>query len=530
MKNIFFKEFNSFKSIFSLQENSKLVVILLLFMLYGNTQSIYAQLFGDFPYQQNFTNTTQPPEIILPTGAGTNATVFTTTGVELTPAQNNKFGAIIIDNKTFNSSVGIKISFEYAIYGGSGADGMTVFLFDAAVAPVIGSKGAGLGYSYLRTNNTYSTTRKEGLAGAYLGIGLDAYGGFKSNKFLADKRYNGIATPGGGGWAPSGNGSSHVTLRGARGGFLDANGKAAGFTGYPVLITQSTIAPLVSSNGGAVLTTAGGYTFGGGIADNFNLRSNVYTTDSTNAGYRKVFIDLIPNAGGGYNITIKIQHQNVLTTVISNYWYQTSITYTENANPASTDFNLFNTQGTNTTHVLSTAVPSAFKIGFSAGTGALNDIHKLWKLNVALPYAAEAADDNVITCKNVSVSINPYINDIAYSGVISGTPTASSSNIDFDEFQFLNDDETVASTPFLVTTSQGTFTYNATTGLVDFMPKPGFSGTASVSYKIKGRNNGVNQPYGDEGFRSSLATIYVNVKKCQVITNPMLPPKSNVKY
>ncbi|MNQ84252.1 hypothetical protein D3C85_993740 [compost metagenome] len=55
------------------------------------------------------------------------------------------------------------------------------------------------------------------------------------------------------------------------------------------------------------------------------------------------------------------------------------------------------------------------------------------------------------------------------------------------------------------------------------MPVVGFVGTAAIAYKIKGKNNGTNQPYGDEGFRSGVATIYVAVKKCQVITNPMLP-------
>ncbi|MCD0471838.1 hypothetical protein [Flavobacterium sp. JAS] len=513
MKNTFFRAY------------MKLIVFLLL----AATQTVNAQLYGDFPYNQSFTSGTQPSEVILPTGAGTNAAVFTTTGLELTPAVNSKFGAIIINNKKFNSSVGIKIAFEYAIYGGTGADGISVFLFDAAVTPVIGANGRGMGYSYLRANNTYSTFRKEGLSGAYLGIALDAYGNFKSDPFQGDARVNGVASPSGG-WANSG--SSHVTLRGARGGFLDANGKAAGFSGYPVLKTQSTLTTSATAYGGATITALGGYTYNNGIADNFNLRSGSYTADPNNIAYRKAFIELTPNALGGYNVTVKIQHQNIVTTVIDKYWYQPSVVYTENSNPAVTDFNTSVSEGGQTIHTLSTAIPESFKIGFGASTGGLNDVHKIWGLQVALPYAAEAVQDNAIICKNNTIDINPYANDVAYSGPTYGTPTASSSNIDFSQFRFLNSDGTTASNPFLVTNSQGTFSYNSTSGLVTFKPALGFIGKAEISYNIKGKTypSGTFQPYGDEAYRSGIAIISVDVKKCQVITNPMMPAKINIKY
>lgn len=507
----------------------KVYIKLVVFVLFGITQTANAQLYGDFPYTQSFSSGTQPPEVILPSGSGVNAAVFTTTGLELTQAINSQFGAIIIDNKKFNSSVGIKISFEYAIYGGTGADGISVFLFDAAVTPVIGAKGRGMGYSYLRANDSFSTLRKEGLSGAYLGIALDAYGNFKSDPFQTDARVNGITAPSGG-WANSG--SSHVTLRGARGVFLDSNGKAAGFTGYPVLITQSTLTPLATANGGAKLTALGGYSFNKGIADNFNIRSGAYATNTSDVNYRKAFIDLIPNALGGYNITVKIQHQTVVTTIINNYWYQPSIVYTENVNPTVTDFNTTNNKGTNTTHTLNTAIPQSFKIGFGAATGGLNDVHKIWGLVVILPYAAENVNDNAATCKNSPVDINPYANDLAYSGPTTGTPTVSSGNIDFSQFRFVNQDGSAVSNPFLVTNSQGTFSYDATIGIVTFKPAPGFLGKAEILYNIKGKTYpaGTFQPYGDEAYRSGNVLISVTVNKCQVITNPMLPSKSNAKF
>lgn len=513
MKNTFLKRYN------------KLAVFLLL----AAVQTVSAQVYGDFPYTQSFNSATKPAEIILPTGATANAAVFTTTGLELTPATNSKFGAIIIDNKKFNSAVGIKISFEYAIYGGTGADGISVFLFDAAVTPTIGTNGRGMGYSYLRANDSYSGNRREGLSGAYLGIALDSYGNFKGDPFQGDARLNGVSAPSGG-WANSG--SSHVTLRGARGGALDNKGRGAGYTGYPVLTTQSTLTPTGTSNGGAELNVLGAYSYNNGNPDNFNIRSGAYTTDPNNANYRKAFIELVPNAFGGYNITVKIQHQNTVRTIIDKYWYKQSILYTENSNPENSDYNTSLNEGAATTHTLNTAIPNSFKIGFGASTGGLNDIHKIWGLEVVLPYAAEAVADNATICKNNPVTINPYANDVAYSGPTHGIPIASSSNIDYSQFRFLNADGTTAANPFLITTTEGTFTYNSTSGLVTFNPVKGFTGKAEVSYNIKGKTYpaGTFQPYGDEGFRSKKAVISVTVSKCQVITNPMLPSKSNAKY
>ncbi|MCZ4245938.1 hypothetical protein [Pedobacter punctiformis] len=523
MKNQFITYFNFLKGINGPSKKLKTGISLVLFLLIANVKPVKAQLFGDFPYNQTFLSTTQPPEVTKPTGAGANAATFTTTGLQLTPAQTSQFGAVFINDKQFNTSVGIKISFEYAIYGGTGADGLLLFLYDASVTPVIGAKGRSMGYAYLRARDIYSSERKDGLSGAYLGIAFDSYGNFKNAPFQGDARLNGIS---GVTWS---NAMSHITLRGAKGKFIDNNGRELGRTGYPVLRTQSTLSPPSATRGGAVLTPAGGYSYLNGIADNFNLRSGAYTTDPTDPNYRKAFIELIPNAAGGFNVTVKIQHQSTVTTVIDNYWYRAdaNLLYTENANPVTTDYNASDTQGINSVNTLDSRVPASFRMGFAATTGGLTDIHKIWKLNVVLPYAAEAADDNAATCKNAPVIIDPYANDVAYTGPTSGTPTSSSANIDFNAFQFLKADETPETNPFSVTNTQGTFTYDSATGKITFIPKAGFVGTASIAYNIKGKNNGINQPYGDEGFRSGVATVYVSVKKCQVITNPMLPSQSN---
>lgn len=506
--------------------------VLLLFVLFGWSKSMNAQIYGDFPYFQSFTSGIKPSEISLPDGAGPNAAVFTSTGLQLTPAENRKFGAVFINNKSFNSAVGIKIAFNYAIYDGSGADGISVFLFDAAVAPLIGgAAGGALGYNYRRANNLYSDNRKEGLSGAYLAIALDVYGNFKMSKFNPAERVNGTQLPG---ILWHNNGKSHVTLRGAQGKYLDANGRGAGFTGYPVLRTQATMEHSEKKGllSGATINASGAYDINDDVkGSKFNLRSEAFTTDPNNVAYRKVFIDLIPNILGGFNITVKVQHQKTVTTVIDNYWYPASLTYYENANAAVTDFNILNDSGLSSRHVLDATVPEFFKIGFAASTGVMNDIHKIWNVEVVLPYAAEVKDDVGSICKNSSIIINPYSNDLAYSGSTTGNPTGSPENIDFNQFRFLNADQTTASNPFLVTNEQGTFSYNKATGFVTFVPLSSFSGTASIEYTIKGKTypEGTFQPFGDEAFRSVSAKISIEVMKCKVITNPMLPSKNRPK-
>lgn len=461
-----------------------------------------AQLYGDFPYNQSFTSGTQPAEVTAPTGAGTNAVTFTSNGMLLTPATNSQFGAIFINNKQFSSNNGIKISFEYSIYGGTGADGIAVFLFDAAVAnPEVGAIGKALGFAYNRTNNQWSAQRKKGLTGGYLSIGLDAYGNNKNVFFQGEARTNGVPAPSGG-WSQY---TSHVTLRGAVGGFINNNGLDSGYTGNPVLTTKTTLA--AATNGGATLNTlGGGYTYTSGTTDNFDLRPGTFTTVPSNAAYRKAFIDLIPNVLGGFNITVKIQHGSVTTTVIDNYWYRTSFTYTENANPSASDFNTANSQGANTTQTLNAPVPDFFRIGFAASTGGLNDNHLIRNLTVLLPYAAEAVPDSASICQGMPVTINPLTNDKAYSGPIA-LPVGSSSNINKATFRFHELNDAPSANASNVSNAQGTWVYSAATGQVSFTPAAGFSGVASIKYSVKGSGT----PYGDEAYRSATATLTVTV-------------------
>jgi len=99
--------------------------------------------------------------------------------LRLTPAIRYQTGAIL-SNFTFPTKQGVEITFTTYTYNGTndgtasnGADGI-VFMLTDGTAPMptgIGAAGGPLGY-------TCSTTGIEGMANAYLGLGIDEYGNF----------------------------------------------------------------------------------------------------------------------------------------------------------------------------------------------------------------------------------------------------------------------------------------------------------------------------------------------------------------
>ncbi len=79
-------------------------------------------------------------------------------------------------NTPFDASRGLDISFEYADWGGTGADGISVFLFDATTPTfTIGASGGSLAYAQ-KTVAPIS----DGVSNGYLGVGIDEFGNFQS--------------------------------------------------------------------------------------------------------------------------------------------------------------------------------------------------------------------------------------------------------------------------------------------------------------------------------------------------------------
>jgi hypothetical protein len=129
------------------------------------------------------------PDIVVGGPGGTQGRAYFTSGIDdpvgsgwlrLTRDQNNQRGFAYID-RSFPSGMGVLIDFEYKMWRShsdgayNGADGLSVFLFDATEDFRLGGYGGSLGYA----PNTAGGV-PEGLAGGYVGVGLDAYGNFSN--------------------------------------------------------------------------------------------------------------------------------------------------------------------------------------------------------------------------------------------------------------------------------------------------------------------------------------------------------------
>jgi hypothetical protein len=94
--------------------------------------------------------------------------------VRLTNAETNQSGSVYYDD-IFDISQGAIISFDYATWGGTGADGCSVFLFDSSQTFNIGASGGSLGYAQKTVSPVHA-----GVPGGYFGVGLDEYGNYSN--------------------------------------------------------------------------------------------------------------------------------------------------------------------------------------------------------------------------------------------------------------------------------------------------------------------------------------------------------------
>lgn len=190
----------------------KLQILIVLLFLAG---LISEKAFAQFPYSEGFMNSTAPgmnfggsPAAYLTSGnpdpSGNGYLRLTANG-----ASNKGYA---FNSNSFPASKGISVNFEYYTYGGTGADGICFFLYDASVADGsfnIGSYGGGLGYTDVTAT---------GLSRAYLGVGFDEFGNFSD-----------LSSGGKGG---TGKAPNSVTIRGAyddsRGAYYMLTGRCPG--------------------------------------------------------------------------------------------------------------------------------------------------------------------------------------------------------------------------------------------------------------------------------------------------------------
>jgi outer membrane protein OmpA-like peptidoglycan-associated protein len=152
----------------------------LLLLVFGclATQSARA---GVFPITESFRNSTAGPDW---KSGGSAALTAGTDGegagwLRLTGAVNNQFG-VMVDDAAFPSTNGILAEFEYATWGGTGADGLVFFLYDGATpftSFATGPTGGSIGYTSCPQNSM------PGLTNAYIGVAFDEWGNFSNSTF-----------------------------------------------------------------------------------------------------------------------------------------------------------------------------------------------------------------------------------------------------------------------------------------------------------------------------------------------------------
>lgn len=506
--------------------------ILLLFiglcanLLWGQTKD------RPFPYRLVLTETYAPDEIEEHIGenAPTGSSRYTEYGLVLTEDQDEfAFSGFYLKDIEFPSNHGIIVEFKYAMYDGKQyfgtyGDGMSMFLFDGDKDFEIGAAGAGLGYAY---NNGERTA---GLNGAYLGIGLDVFGGFRERAVSSGEKREGIH-------GLSYKYDDHITLRGGQ-------FKNDRYKGYPVLGTEQVAYGNEGSPGvaRAILDYDTGdyetstYSNPGGMND---LRTLKY--DGWSPYYNTVTATLIPvnNGEDGMLVSVKVRQDRF-------YGYK---------NPF-TDFyypNSFKTRDQNgDVYTFQTKVPDVFKVGFAASTGGATQTQMIKEVIVDLPYAPITVDREVVLCSTSATYFENYAviegllsNSTFYQGTIDDPNSRDGQyNADLSTLRFEDENG------FDVTTSRRQddllmmIEYEEPgVGLWEMYYRPDVTfrpdvtlyftperndladGEYSVYYSAKAKEDGSGGPFAEDIYRSRPTKVTAIMKSCSTTVNPNLPIK-----
>jgi hypothetical protein len=93
--------------------------------------------------------------------------------LRLTSNSKNQEGSAYF-NTAFDISQGAIIQFDFTSWGGTGADGYSVYLFDATTTNFsLGALGGSLAYA--------QNTTSAGLSNGYVGVGIDEYGNYSNS-------------------------------------------------------------------------------------------------------------------------------------------------------------------------------------------------------------------------------------------------------------------------------------------------------------------------------------------------------------
>jgi len=329
--------------------------------------------------------------------------------LRLTPATNNQTGAIL-SNFTFPSNQGMQVTFTTYTYGGDkggtardGADGISFFLTDGTqpIATTAGGLGGSMGYSCSNANAKY-----EGLANAYLGLGIDEFGNFLNS---GDNTSTGIYNS---------NSAYGTTANGSNTWSNNVTGSKGGGTGpfyQPMRIglrgagnvTWAALQALNPSyysgstpDASKVKTACMSGTYVGSSDDGDTNIPLVYDYNVIPGGYR-----VLPNAQ-------PIADENHTTR--SQAW---PITYKLSLSPSGLlnfaySYNNGAFQPVLVNRSITTdnpAVPSSFRFGFSAGTGGSNNVHEITCFKASPLQSSSSASANTVQSGEVKIGTQVYL-------------------------------------------------------------------------------------------------------------------------
>ncbi len=132
---------------------------------------------------ESFTGTTASGWVFAGTGYTpvlTAAEGIDTAGdgwLRLTSNGGNQATSAYYDTAFASAGATVYAAFEYATWGGNGADGITFFLFDGSTSFSVGANGGSLGYAQ---KSGTGADDHAGLAGGYIGVAIDEYGNFSN--------------------------------------------------------------------------------------------------------------------------------------------------------------------------------------------------------------------------------------------------------------------------------------------------------------------------------------------------------------
>ena len=528
MEKSFFSQLLKFKN-----------VLILVFLV--NTSAKAQEVLPYFHSLESENNTPLPFIKLLNTQKGSNAATFSNEGIYLLPYSDNQsemqnlLGAILLNNIQIEANKSFEVGFDYSIFGGNGAEGFTFFLIDANdnIHDIsAGADGPNLGYTPNRANDLKAQYREPALTRGVLAVGFDVRGNFKDVIFSEDgsHRRHGFAAPKGG-WAKGANGiDSYITVRSSYADLLtNEDVRNKGYIGFYTYLTKSTLATAAKNGSGTQSAYSLNYSYG--MSENFNIRSNVFTTIPGALGYRSAVFkfETDPLNRLKVKVSLKIRYDDQNFVPVFEDYILVSKSMINNAAAQGGDYNDNNIQKTETSF-FSQKTPVHYRIGFTAASGNYSDAIIIRNLVVRYLGTAEAYNITTQGMATIPITIDPYENAFGYFGTALKKIQKTNSRDIFDNtaFRFIRSDNN-ESTEY--NSPEGLWKFNINTGIITFTPIDGFQGIAKIRYRIKAVTTyqGSYNIYSSDAYYSAPAEIQVEVMSNYAPTNPQARTKLQKK-